>query len=104
MTKEAKVAKVDAKIDELVKAVKEAKGNVMVIGLIGTDKKDENCVMSSVSGSTMKLIEAVAHLLNHNETPMSSIIKKGFVFANLYKVMDAAIADVTEIETLESNK
>lgn len=96
MTKEAKV---DAKIDELVEAVKEAKGNVMVIGLIGTDKKDENRVMSSVSGSTMKLIEAVAHLLiNHNETPMSSIIKKGFAFANLYKVMDAGSADVTEIE------
>ncbi len=98
MTKEAKV---DAKIDELVEAVKEAKGNIMVIGLIGTDKKDENCVMSRVSGSTMKLIEAVAHLLiSHNGTPMCSIIKKGFAFANLYKVMDAgsADADVTEIE------
>ena len=101
MTNEAKV---DVKIDELVEAVKEAKGNIMVIGLIGTDKKDENCLMSRVSGSTVKLIEAVAHLLiNHNGTPMSSIIKKGFAFANLYKVMDAGSTDVTEKETLESN-
>lgn len=102
MTNQEKVA---AKIEELIEVVKEANGSVMVIGHIDTDKKDENCVLSHVSGFTMGLIEAVAHLLiKHGEKPMSSIIKKGLAFANLYKVMDAGSADVTEIETLESNK
>ena len=96
--------KVTAKIKELSEAVNEAKGSVMVIGLIDTDKKNESCVIASLQGNGAVLTEAVAKLLsNDGATAIRHIIEKGFAFANLYKIMGGGRADATEVETHESN-
>jgi hypothetical protein len=96
--------KVTAKIKELNEAVSEAKGCVMVIGLIDTDKKNETCVIASLKGKGEALTAAVAKLLsNDGATEIRNIIENGLAFANIHKIMGGGIANATEAETHESN-